>query len=532
MDIKSDYLVIGSGISGLVFALRVAEHGTVSLITKLSIADTNTQYAQGGIAAVWHESDTVNLHFKDTISAGDGLCHPSVVKSIVKKGPKVLKSLIEDYNIKMDIDENGSYELGLEGAHSKRRVLHSKDSTGKEFQQKLSNAVKKHPNINVFPNHMAINLYVENDKCYGAYVLDTKAKVIINFTSKVTILATGGAGKAYLYTSNPDIATGDGVAMAYRAGAKIMNMEFTQFHPTCLYHPYAKSSLISEALRGEGATLVDSNGKRFMDKYHPLKELASRDIVARSIDHELKITGKDCVYLDITHRGKKFIQNRFPGIYEKCLSFGIDITEQAIPVVPAAHYSIGGVEATVEGVTNIKNLLAIGEVSCTGFHGANRLASNSLLEGIVCASNAAEFANNLLKKNIFDKKRFPYWDSGSAEASNERVIIAQNWEEIRRFLWNFVGIVRSDSRLERAKKRSRLVLQEINQYYWDFKVTSDLLELRNISLVTDLIIKSALARKESRGVHFSLDYPKKLPEAMDTILQISMVEKRRIQNGY
>jgi L-aspartate oxidase len=528
VEFASDILVIGSGISGLFFALKAAEKHSVSIITKKSIEDTNTQEAQGGIAAVWEKkTDSIKLHVNDTLKAGDGLCHRAVVEKIIEKGPETVRELIDNYSVNFDLHKDGTMELGLEGAHSVRRVLHAKDMTGLEIQTKLSEAAKKHPNITVFENHIGINLFVENNHCYGAYVLDKTNSSVINFSAYLTVLATGGAGKVFLYTSNPDVATGDGIAMAYRAGAKVRNMELMQFHPTCLYHPYAKSFLVTEALRGEGAILCDHNGKPFMQKYHKLKELAPRDVVARSIDNELKTSGIDHVYLDISHKDPNFVKNRFPTIYRKCMKFNIDITKDPIPVVPAAHYMIGGIKSKINGKTSVENLLAIGEVASTGLHGANRLASNSLLEGVVCASEAAKFAQILLNDD-FEKKKFPYWDPGSAQDSNEQIIISQNWDEIRQFMMNYVGIVRSNSRLERARKRAYLVQQEINQYYWDFIVTSDLIELRNIALCAWLIIESAKVRKESRGVHYSLDYPQKLPKPLDTELQIAQVRMKTI----
>ncbi len=526
MRVHSDFLVIGSGISGLIFALKAADYGTVSLITKSKLDECSTRYAQGGIAAVFNDKDSIEAHIRDTLSAGDGLCNKHVVEEICSKGPALVQELIDNYGVKFSLDTQGEIDLGLEGGHSKRRVLHTDDHTGLEIESKLIEAVKHESNINIFEDHVAINLFVDNNVCIGAYVYDKKTTNILNFQSTVTTLATGGAGKVFLVTSNPDVNTGDGIAMAYRAGAKIINMEMIQFHPTCLYHPHAKTFLITEAMRGEGAKLVDSQGRRFMKKYHPKKELAPRDVVSRSIDAELKASGEDCVYLDITDKDPSFIKERFPMIYKKCLDLGIDITTEPIPVVPAAHYTIGGVKAKTNGETSVKNLLAIGEVSCTGFHGANRLASNSLLEGLVVGNKAAKHAITLsIDSNISIKQPFPFWDPGMAEDPDEMVIVKQNWDEIRRFMWNYVGILRSNLRLVRAANRLELVMKEINQFYWDFKIHPNLLDLRNLAQVAELIIRCAKGRKESRGVHYSIDYPKKSDKLYNTELQISMVDR-------
>ncbi|MGC9779119.1 MAG: L-aspartate oxidase [Candidatus Heimdallarchaeota archaeon] len=525
MRISTDFLVIGSGLSGLIFALKASEYGTVSLLSKDEITEGATFYAQGGIAAVLDEKDSIKDHVKDTVNAGAGLCRKDVAEEICSEGPRLVRELINNYGVNFSRN-NGEIDLGLEGGHTKRRVLHAEDRTGYEIETKLVDAVKKESNINIFENHVAINLFVDNNVCIGAYALDKKSNQINNFQASITTLATGGAGKVFLVTSNPDVCTGDGIAMAYRAGAKIINMEFTQFHPTSLYHPHAKAFLITEAMRGEGAKLIDKNGKRFMSKYHPKKELAPRDIVSRSIDAELKTTGEDCVFLDITHKNPSFVKDRFPTIYERCLTYGIDITVQPIPVVPAAHYLIGGVKATTTGQTNVKNLLAIGEVSCTGFHGANRLASNSLLEALVCANKAAKFGAILcMNTGAPTKQPFPYWDPGMAEDPDEMVIVKQNWDEIRRFMWNYVGIVRSDNRLIRAANRLEVVMKEINQFYWDFKIHPHLLDLRNLAQVAELIIRCARGRRESRGVHYSIDHTKKSDSLYNTELQISMVDK-------
>ncbi|MFX0060877.1 MAG: L-aspartate oxidase [Candidatus Hermodarchaeota archaeon] len=517
---KYDVLVIGSGISGLYFSLKIAEKGhLVAIVTKKAANEASTNYAQGGIAAVLSPEDSFEKHIQDTIRVGCGLCDPNVVHNIVKAGPECLKNLM-DYGAQFTINENtGDLDLGLEGGHSARRVAHAKDLTGQEIERSLLDQTRKNDHITIYPHHIAVNLFIHtNGGCIGAYVLDTQNGIVKNFATQTTLLATGGASKTFLYTSNPDIATGDGIAMAYRAGAKIMNMELTQFHPTILYHPREKSFLISEALRGEGAVLHDAEGNQFMEKYHPDKELAPRDIVSRAIDHELKTKGDEYVFLNIAdYRDTDFIKNRFPGIYEKCLNLGVDITKEAIPVVPAAHYFIGGIKTSVDGQTNVKNLFAIGEVACTGFHGANRLASNSLLEASVMAHYAAESVHKQLKRGK-KIKTFPEWQPGDAVDSDEAVVVNHNWDEVRRLMWNYVGIVRSNKRLERATNRIKLLLEEINEYYWNFTITPDLVELRNIARVADLIIEGAQKRKESRGVHYSVDYPEKSPKAENTIL--------------
>ncbi|UCH32277.1 MAG: L-aspartate oxidase [Candidatus Bathyarchaeota archaeon] len=516
-DVASDVLVIGSGIAGLSFALKIADFAKVVLITKKEKAESNTNYAQSGIAAVLSHSDSFETHAKDTLDCGDGLSKRDVVKTVVREGPARIQELME-LGVKFSQTAAGELDLGIEGGHSKRRVAHAKDLTGKEIEAALLNAVSKAPSIKLIENQIAINLVVNNNRCLGCYALDTENSLVRNYIAKITVLATGGIGRIYLHTTNPEIATGDGIAMAYREGATIMNMEFTQFHPTYLFHPQGKSFLISEALRGEGAVLQDKNGRQFMADYHPMKELAPRDVVARAIDQELKKSGENHVFLDISMKSSNFIRARFPGIHEKCLSFGIDITKNPIPVVPAAHYCCGGVKTTIAGETDIKHLLAIGEVACTGLHGANRLASNSLLEALVCAHYAVKKCRVLLNKKPLPQS-FAQWESGNAVDIDEAVVITQNRNEIRHLMWNYVGIVRSNKRLNRAKKRIKLLLDEINQYYWDFIVTADLIELRNMALVAKLIIDSAIIRKESRGIHYSLDYPKKLPIAQDTLLK-------------
>ncbi|MBI5772699.1 MAG: L-aspartate oxidase [Verrucomicrobia bacterium] len=525
-----DYLVLGSGIAGLSFALKAAAHGRVAIVTKKNRAESNTNYAQGGIAAVTSKEDSFEMHVRDTLEAGAGLCREEVVRTIVQDGPARIAELIE-FGMKFTERETvAGRELDLtkEGGHSKRRILHAKDVTGREIERALLAAIAAQPNIQIFENYFTIDLIttqklglVGPNHCVGAYVLDKKAGQVRTFSAKSVLLATGGCGKVYLYTTNPDIATGDGVAMAYRAGAPIANMEFVQFHPTCLYHPKAKSFLITEALRGEGAVLKTMDGAEFMEKYHPLKSLAPRDVVARAIDSEMKRSGADHVLLDITHKPARFIIDHFPNIHATCLRHGIDITVEPIPVVPAAHYQCGGVVTTVDGETEIAGLYAVGEVACTGLHGANRLASNSLLEALVCAHRAAEKILN--SKTEPTAVEIPAWQSGHATNPDELVVISHNWDELRRLMWDYVGIVRTNKRLQRARTRIAMLQEEIRQYYWDFVVTSDLLELRNIATVAGLIVDCALERPESRGLHYNLDYPTPDPQwaQRDTVVRRS-----------
>ncbi|TFG04043.1 MAG: L-aspartate oxidase [Promethearchaeota archaeon] len=521
MRITKDILIIGGGVAGLSLAIKLASLNDkidIVLITKEDLKECNTYYAQGGIACVWDsKKDSFEKHVQDTLSAGDELCDESIVRKIIGQAPERIEELIE-WGVDFSRDENGRYELGKEGGHSERRIFHVNDKTGQSVELCLINYIKQFDNIEIRENWCAVNLYAKNLKCYGAYVLDNTNGEIHNIAAKTTILATGGAGKIYLYTTNPDVASGDGIALAYRAGAMISNMEFLQFHPTCLYHPYAKNFLITEAMRGEGAILKDLKGRKFMEKYHPLKELAPRDIVSRAIDSELKKSGDDHVLLDIaSYKDAEFIKDHFPGIHEKCLEFNIDITREPIPVVPAAHYCCGGVVAQINGATDVKNLYVIGESACTGLHGANRLASNSLLEGLVSAQECAITINNEIDKKKI--KKFEEWEIGDAVPSTEGVVITQNWDEIRYTMQNFVGIVRSDRRLKRALKRMNLFFEEIDSYYWTYQIDKNLVELRNLAMVAEIIIRCAMSRKESRGTHFNEDHPEKQKIARNSFIK-------------
>jgi len=510
-----DFVVIGSGIAGLSFALKAVKQGSVAVITKRKGADTNTAWAQGGIACVTSDEDSFELHVCDTLEAGAGLCDEAVVRMIVTEGPERIRELAE-LGLQFDEREVGGHrelDLGKEGGHSKRRVLHVQDVTGREIEETLLRELGRQSHVELLENHMAVDLitaaklgFATEDRCLGVYVLDEKTGDVETIRSNRIVLATGGCGKVYLYTTNPDVATGDGVAMAWRAGVEIANMEFIQFHPTCLFHPEAKSFLISEAVRGEGGILRNNRGEDFMKRYDPHGSLASRDIVARAIDAEIKRSGAKCVFLDITHKPPEFIRERFPHIYQTCLRFGIDMSKQAIPVVPAAHYQCGGIKTDINGATSLPGLYAIGEVACTGLHGANRLASNSLLEGLDVAHRAAAAAVQV-RSTLKQKIPLPEWKSGNVQDVDELVVIYHNWDEIRRLMWDYVGIVRTDKRLQRASARLRNLQREIREFYWNFKVSVDLLELRNLAATAALIVDSALCRKESRGLHYTLDYP-------------------------
>ena len=519
MIYTTDFLVIGSGISGLSFALKASTLGKVTIVTKKEKVDTATNLAQGGIAAVLSKDDSFDLHIQDTLKSGAGLCNEEIVRLVVENGPDRIRELISlGIHFQSSNQDPSMLDLGMEGGHSARRIAHAYDLTGREIEHGLLRAVEKNPDITVLEDHLAVDLLIasktafaethESDRCLGAYVIDRRDDTISTYQARVTILCTGGTGKVYLYTTNPDIATGDGIAMAFRAGAKVANLEFVQFHPTCLFHPKAKNFLISEAVRGEGGRLIDERGNTFMEKYDPRRDLATRDTVARAIDAEMKASGDHCVYLDITHKPADFIKNRFPNIYRNCLSFGIDITTEPIPVVPAAHYMCGGVVSDDHGRTNIENLYAFGETACTGLHGSNRLASNSLLEAVVFAHQA--YLKCRSDWNRISEKQMPDvsgWKAGEASSIEECILISHNWDQIRRLMWNYVGIVRTEKRLLLVQKRLAPILQEVRQHFYNFHLTPDLIELRNIALIAELIVTSALKRKESRGLHYLVDYP-------------------------
>ncbi len=516
-----DVLVIGSGIAGLYYSLAVAEYGTVGIVTKKRAADSATNWAQGGIAAVLADDDSFESHARDSLVAGAGLCNEAVVRHVVERAPAMIDALLKfgtDFApARPDAPSAGvDFDLGREGGHSHRRILHHRDATGAEIEKVLLARARAHPKIEIYETHCAVDLLTTQrvglpgeDRALGAYVLDVGTGEVERFRARITMLATGGAGKVYLYTSNPDIASGDGMAMAYRAGASLANMEFVQFHPTCLYHPEAGSFLISEAVRGEGGILRGADGEAFMHRYHEMADLAPRDIVARAIDTELKRSGADSVFLDVTHLEADYLRERFPNIHARCLEFGIDITRRPIPVVPAAHYCCGGVRTGLTGEADLLNLFAAGEVTCTGLHGANRLASNSLLEALVFSHNAARATGGRLRDYPPSLLEVPPWSERDAIESDEAVVITHNWDEIRHMMWSYVGIVRSDKRLERAKHRIELLCSEITHYYWDWKITPDLIELRNLATVAQLVIESAQRRKESRGLHYNVDYPER-----------------------
>ncbi len=521
MKHSCDFLVIGSGLAGLLSAHKLSALGTVYLLTKKEAAECSSNYAQGGIAAAVGVDDTPESHAADTLKAGAGLCNEDIVRLVVDEAPARVRELL-DLGVAFS-EKDGAPDLGLEAGHARRRVLHAGDITGAEVVRALLERCRADRGVRIFENHIAVNI-IRDDRgvCCGAYALERATGEVHTFTARATVLATGGAGKVYIYTTNPDVATGDGMAMAWRAGATLANMEFVQFHPTCLYHPQAKSFLISEALRGEGGRLVDRRGRAFMADYHPQQELAPRDIVARAIDAELKRTGEECVFLDMTHMSAEALRARFPNINEKCRAFGVDMAVAPIPVVPAAHFFCGGVQTDAETATTIPRLFAVGEVAHTGLHGANRLASNSLLECCVFAHRLYRLLDR--RPELWPRPDFsalPEWNPGRAVKSDEAVVIEQNWDEIRRLMWNYVGIVRSKKRLERALNRMQLLNREIEQYYWDFLLTPDLIELRSIAVVATAVIQSAMARRESRGLHYNLDFPKPIEaERKDTVLSL------------
>nr|VFJ42929.1 MAG: L-aspartate oxidase [Candidatus Kentron sp. DK] len=512
---QSDVLIIGSGAAGLSVALYLAPHCKVSVLSKTTLTESNTLYAQGGVSVVLHEEDSFDSHIADTLKAGAGLCDPEMVRFVVENGQMRIRDLIGmgvDFTTTEGPGGTSRYHLTREGGHSHRRIIHAADATGRAIENTLETRVRAHPNISVFESHLALDIITgeklgqDTGRCYGVYAFDREERRVKPFATRAVVLATGGAGKVYRYTSNPDVATGDGIAMAWRAGCRVANMEFIQFHPTCLYHPLATSFLITESMRGEGGKLVLPDGEHFMARFDTRGELAPRDIVARAIDHEMKRLGAECVYLDITARPADFIRNHFPTVHARCEELGYDITKQPIPVVPAAHYTCGGVVTDRWGRTDLRGLYAVGEVASTGLHGANRMASNSLLECLVLARSASDHI-----RESMDGLPLPAalreWDESRVTDSDEEVVVSHNWGELRRFMWNYVGIVRSTKRLQRAKRRVDLLQSEIAEYYGNFRVSGNLIELRNLVVCADLIIRSALARKESRGLHYSLDYP-------------------------
>ncbi|MCX7192204.1 MAG: L-aspartate oxidase [Proteobacteria bacterium] len=520
--LQFDTLIIGSGLAGLTLALKLADHHKVGLITKKALLDGASSWAQGGIAAVLSDQDTSDAHTQDTMTAGAGLCDETATRYVVEHGKQAIDWLIaQGVPFTKDSSSDIGYHLTREGGHDRRRIIHAADATGHAVQETLIKKVLKHPNITVLEGYMSVDLITGNklgladNRCYGAYALDTVTDEVVTIAAQHTILATGGSGKVYLYTTNPDTATGDGIAMAWRAGCRIANMEFIQFHPTCLYHPHAKSFLISEAVRGEGGILKLPDGTRFMPCHDKRAELAPRDIVARAIDCEMKKGGLDCVYLDISHQSVEFLQEHFPNIFSRCLKLGINISKEPIPVVPAAHYTCGGIVADLRARTDVNNLYAVGETAYSGLHGANRLASNSLLECLVFADAAAQ---DILGITLETGPSLPEWDDSRVTDADEHIVIAHNWAELRHFMWDYVGIVRTNKRLQRAQHRVQLLQNEIDEYYANFHISSDLLELRNLVTNADLIVQSALSRHESRGLHYSRDYPEMLADPKPTIL--------------
>ncbi|PWK36379.1 L-aspartate oxidase [Cupriavidus plantarum] len=532
-----DVAIVGSGLAGLTVALQLAETHRVAMLTKRAMTQGASDWAQGGIAAVLDSGDSYDEHTQDTLVAGAGLCDEGATRFIVEHGRDAIQWLI-DRSVPFTRDDQAElgFHLTREGGHSHRRIIHAADATGHAVVTTLAEQARRHPNITIIEDQFAIDLItaeklgLPGNKCYGLYVLDDTTGEVRTITATHTVLAAGGAGKVYLYTTNPDTATGDGIAMAWRAGCRVANMEFIQFHPTCLYHPYAKSFLISEAVRGEGGLLKLPDGTRFMPDHDSRAELAPRDVVARAIDFEMKKRGLDCVYLDITHQPPEFLKEHFPTIHARCLELGIDITREPIPVVPAAHYTCGGVVTDTSGRTDLSNLYAVGETACTGLHGANRLASNSLLECIVIGRAAAADIASQSKAGAPDIQ-LPAWDESRVSDADEEVVVSHNWDELRRMMWNYVGIVRTDKRLERAQHRIGLLREEIAEYYANFRVTRDLLELRNLVEVASLIVDSAYSRHESRGLHFSRDYSDTLPKALPTVLQPMTRRAEAHRNG-
>jgi len=524
----TDVLIVGSGVAGLSLALRLADYAKVTVLAKADLTQGSSLYAQGGVAAVLNNADTFGAHIQDTLQAGGGLCHPETVEFTVQRGPAAIRWLIDQgvgFTRELGPDGRPHHHLTREGGHSHRRVIHAADATGKAMETTLAGRARAHPNITLLENHIAVDLVTNrklgregDNRVLGLYALNKPTGHVEVFAARFVVLATGGASKVYLYTSNPDTSTGDGVAMAWRAGCRVANMEFVQFHPTCLYHPLARTFLITEAVRGEGGRLLLPNGKPFMEAHDPRGELASRDIVARAIDFEMKRRGLDCVYLDISHKPADFVRTHFPTIYSRLKEYGIDMTRQKIPVVPAAHYTCGGVMTDLQARTDLPGLYAAGECAFTGLHGANRLASNSLLECLVFAEAAAEDIRAQLAQAPDAATDLPPWDESRVSDADELVVVSHNWDELRRFMWDYVGIVRTNKRLERAQHRVKLLREEIREYYSNFRINSDLIELRNLVLVAELIIRSAQERRESRGLHYSRDYPQPAPEARDTVL--------------
>ena len=524
MKQQFDTLIIGSGLAGLTIALQIADTKRVCIVSKREVSDSASSWAQGGIAAVLNQKDSVEEHIQDTLIAGAGLCDAEITRLVATNAREAVEWLVDQgVEFTREADDSG-FHLTREGGHSQRRIVHVADATGNAVQKTLAQKIREHANITLLENHIAVDLITskkvnkptDENHCLGAYVLDNHTGKVISIAAQNTVLATGGAGKVYLYTTNPDVSTGDGIAMAWRAGCRVANMEFIQFHPTCLFHPHAKSFLISEAVRGEGGLLRLPDGTRFMPEHDAREELAPRDVVARAIDFEMKKRGLDCVYLDITHKSLAFIKQHFPNIYARCLELGIDISKQAIPVVPAAHYSCGGVMVDAQGKTDIANLYAIGETACTGLHGANRLASNSLLECLVFGRAAAHDILNAPTQPI---SQLPQWDESRVTDADEEVLITHTWDELRRFMWNYVGIVRTDKRLSRALHRIHMLRDEVQEFYSNFKISNDLIELRNLLQVAELIVESAISRKESRGLHYSKDHPNLESEPIPTVLE-------------